>query len=341
MNNFSVNKAKALKILTVLAIFASLSLGVYSLAAKDITISIDDEKSEIVTYSNTVEELLKEKGIAFDSNTYINTPLDTKLKDNMNIIIKMPKSYTLTIGNEKSKIKSPYENVEDILKDQDIKLDQKDYTKPALDEKVKPETEIQVIKVKEVIEEFEKDIPHKNLTRKSDDLDIGIERIVQEGQNGLMNVKTKKIFENDKLVKEETIEEEIVKKPIPKITEKGTRNVASSSRGNFRYRKTLTMAATAYDLSYQSTGKTPGDRGYGVTASGTRARAGVVAVDPNVIPLGTKLYVESLDGSKDYGFCTAEDTGGAIKGNKIDLFFSSSSEVKNFGRRRVKVYILH
>ena len=100
------------------------------------------------------------------------------------------------------------------------------------------------------------------------------------------------------------------------------------------------MNATAYDLSFASTGKRPGDRGWGITASGTRARPGVVAVDPKVIPLGTTLYIQSLDGSKDYGFAIAEDKGGAIKGNRIDLFYDSNSEAMNFGRRQVKVYIL-
>ena len=71
-----------------------------------------------------------------------------------------------------------------------------------------------------------------------------------------------------------------------------------------------------------------------------KSKVGAVAVDPRVIPLGTKLYVESLDNTKDYGFCVAEDTGGAIKGNKIDLFFNTAGEVKNFGRRKVRVYIL-
>ena len=98
--------------------------------------------------------------------------------------------------------------------------------------------------------------------------------------------------------------------------------------------KVLTMNASAYDLSYASTGKNPGDKGYGITASGMKAGPGVVAVDPRVIPLGTKLYIEG------YGNAIAGDTGGAIKGNRIDLFFSSNSEAMNFGRRTVKVTIL-
>ncbi len=55
------------------------------------------------------------------------------------------------------------------------------------------------------------------------------------------------------------------------------------------------------------------------TAMGTRARVGAVAVDPRVIKLGSRLYVESMDGWPSYGYATAEDTGGAIKGKRIDL----------------------
>ena len=101
------------------------------------------------------------------------------------------------------------------------------------------------------------------------------------------------------------------------------------------------MTATAYTADYASTGKKPGDKYYGVTASGTRVRPGVVAVDRNVIPLGTKLYIQSTtNGRADYGYAVAEDTGGAIKGNKIDLYFETSKEVKSFGSRTVHVYVL-
>ena len=71
-----------------------------------------------------------------------------------------------------------------------------------------------------------------------------------------------------------------------------------------------------------------------------RAQRGVVAVDPRVIPLGTRLYIETADGSYIYGNAVAGDTGGAIKGNKIDLFMNSYSECMQFGRRTVNVYIL-
>ena len=71
------------------------------------------------------------------------------------------------------------------------------------------------------------------------------------------------------------------------------------------------------------------------TASGMKAAVGVVAVDPKVIPLGSKLYIEG------YGYAVAGDTGGAIKNNRIDLFFNTERECVNYGvKNNVKVYVL-
>ena len=114
----------------------------------------------------------------------------------------------------------------------------------------------------------------------------------------------------------------------------------AASRSGFRFSNAMDMAATAYDLSYESCGKYPDHPEYGITASGTKAQPGTVAVDPDVIPLGTKLYIASTDGSPDYGFATALDTGSAIKGYKIDLFMEDNQDALNFGIRQVKVYIL-
>lgn len=93
--------------------------------------------------------------------------------------------------------------------------------------------------------------------------------------------------------------------------------------------RTITMRSTAYTSDPSENG------GYSTTAMGTAIRYGVAAVDPNVIPLGTRLYIEG------YGYARAEDTGGAIKGNKIDLVFGSKSQSNRWGRRTVRVTILN
>jgi 3D (Asp-Asp-Asp) domain-containing protein/uncharacterized protein YabE (DUF348 family) len=103
--------------------------------------------------------------------------------------------------------------------------------------------------------------------------------------------------------------------------------ITTSSGTVLSYSKVLSMTATAYT-------------GGGTTATGTQARYGAIAVDPSVIPYGTKLYIVTEDGSWVYGEATAEDCGGAIKGNIIDLYFDSYSTCIQFGRRACTVYVL-
>jgi 3D (Asp-Asp-Asp) domain-containing protein len=110
---------------------------------------------------------------------------------------------------------------------------------------------------------------------------------------------------------------------------------AKASTADFSYSKVYTMVATAYTAGPESTGKSPGMPGYGITASGMRVRPGVVSVDPRVIPLGTQLYVEG------YGYSIAADTGGAIKGNRIDVYMESLSDAYRWGRKTVQVYVLN
>lgn len=90
------------------------------------------------------------------------------------------------------------------------------------------------------------------------------------------------------------------------------------------------MKATAYDPSPASNGGSRSGRG----STGLRIGHGLAAVDPNYIPLGTRLYIEG------YGYAVAGDTGGSVRGARIDLGFDSRAEVNRFGRRTVTVHIL-
>lgn len=340
MENNTVTRTWKFKVLTVLAMAATLSLGVFMYQGKNIILQVEDEITEVVSYSNTVEDFLKKENVLFGEGAYVNIPLDTKLEDNMHIIIKNPKAYTVSIGGMVGDVTSVHTTVGQVLEDVGIQLEGKDYVWPDPNTKIGPGSNIDVFRVVEVLETVETAIPFEKVGKNNNRLDKGVTNLVQKGEEGLKRIHYKKEYLNGELSSNIIHKEEIVVEPIPQITEKGTKDIIVTSRGNTDYRKAIDMSATAYDLSYASTGKRPGDKYYGITASGTKARPGVVAVDPRVIPLGTKLYVESTDGTKDYGFAVAEDKGGAIKGNKIDLFFETATEVRNFGRRKVKVYIL-
>ena len=96
---------------------------------------------------------------------------------------------------------------------------------------------------------------------------------------------------------------------------------------------------TAYCACEKCCGKTPDDPWYGITATGTRATEGrTVAVDPRVIPLGGTIYFEGPTGL--IGGYIAEDTGGAIKGNRIDLYFNSHEAALEWGVRELEVFVM-
>lgn len=97
---------------------------------------------------------------------------------------------------------------------------------------------------------------------------------------------------------------------------------------------TLHVVATGYTAGPESTGKSPGDVGYGVTKSGLPAARGICAVDTAVIPFGTVLYVPG------YGYAVAGDIGGAVKGNRIDLFFPTPDEARAWGVREVRAVLV-
>jgi 3D (Asp-Asp-Asp) domain-containing protein len=141
-------------------------------------------------------------------------------------------------------------------------------------------------------------------------------------------------YRNGKEVRRVKIGEEVLEPPQPRIYEIGVHgHIASRGAvgrsGAFRTVKVLTMHASAY-TPHRSGGGT----GTGRTATGLPAGYGLVAVDPRVIPLGTVLYIEG------YGMAIAADTGRAIRGHKIDLCFATRQQALQFGRRRVRVYIL-
>lgn len=237
--------------------------------------------------------------------------------------------------------KTSCKTVKELLSDLKIKVDDDDIVIPNLDTELKSEGKISIIKVDVKVIEKEVEAPFKTIKKKNKELTHKQSKILIQGVNGKNIVKCKEYYAGDKLIKEEVIHVETLVKPIDQIFEEGTKDVFTNDRGDFTARKAIKMVATAYEAGPRSTGKRPGDKGYGITASGARAKRGTVAVDPRVIPLGTKLYVKSLTpGVPDYGFAIAQDTGGAIKGNKIDLFMDTVWECLQFGRRPVMVYIL-
>ena len=340
MENYSLDKTSKFKVLIALMLTVSLSLGVYVYRAKTVEVQIDDQLMELKTYADTVENFLTKEEIVLEEGAYINHKLEMPIEDNMQIIIKNPKGYTISVGDNSFSVTSVHDKVADIISDLDIKIDHDDYTVPSMDSKVAKDATIEIYQYTEDTKVWELDIDFPVIEKKNKDLPKGTTKVIQKGVKGKRTKEVKMIYLNSKLVEETVLKDEVFLEPIEQIVEKGTKEVLAAPTRSGNLKAGIVMNATAYDLSYASTGKRPGDKYYGITASGTHVKPGTVAVDPKVIPLGTKLYIESMDSWPDYGYAVAEDKGSAIKGNKIDLFMESRSQCMQFGRRKVKVYIL-
>ena len=155
------------------------------------------------------------------------------------------------------------------------------------------------------------------------DLGPGRVKKVTEGVNGKKTVTVTRTLDEGKVV---ATKQDVKTEPAKDcVYQMGKQGFQYTDRGSFTRARVLTMESTAY---------LPTDGSQtGITATGRKAEYGIVAVDPRQIKLGTLLFVEG------YGFALAADTGGAIKGNKIDVCVHSRSQAMNWGRRKVQVHI--
>lgn len=347
METFRSNKDAYLKVLrskffiaTIISLTFALVFGVMAFH-KTIIINQNGHQMEVQTFALNVRAVLEKQGIEINENDYISPDIDSRLKDGDEIIIRKAFEVKLIDGGTENSVFTIEQTVEDLLMSQELTLNEFDTVDPELDEVVHEGTEITITRVSKetVYETYE--VPFKTVTKYTDDLEHGKTRKVQDGSSGIKEAKYEVIYENG-LEAERVLIEEIDRiVAVDEIIERGTAGFVVTSRGESRrYSNVYVMQASAYTAGYESTGKRPGDPYYGITSTGSQVRPGVVAVDPKVIPLGSRLYIESLDGKVSYGIAYAEDTGSAIKGNKIDLYYENYADALRFGRRQLRVYVL-
>ncbi|MFQ3549034.1 MAG: 3D domain-containing protein [Armatimonadota bacterium] len=233
------------------------------------------------------------------------------------------------IAGTKKHITTTQTTVGAALKEAGIVVEPLDEVTPATNEQLVNGMEIRVVQIREVIETRKELIAFEREKQFTHDLRPGIVKVVKPGQRGEKIVKFVVRYEDGKPVERKSVGAEVVKKPVNEVVQIGSAG-RYVSRGTFQSRKVLIMNASAYDPGPRSCGRYASGR----TANGMKAGYGIAAVDPKVIPLGTKLYIEG------YGHAVAADTGSAIKGHKIDLCYDTYAEAVRFGRKTVTVHIL-
>lgn len=342
-------RRKRISVLVLLVTLITVTLGtVYNVSAKEITITeINEftglnETQTVKTRRDNVEEVLADNGLDIGETDRINVPADKEVADNDDIVIKRGKRVKIKVGD--------YEEMATVTKaDVTDALVEAGYIPGELDRITSDGNTIELVSVSR-IDEVTTEVIGRGIDYVDDpDLPKGQERVVDEGEDGIKEIQHKVTYQNGKESARETTSEVVTVEPRNKVIARGTartasRNVSNSNNtksevddnggsvNGYKYKKKITMTATAYSTS-------PLENGGGTTsAMGNPLKYGIVAVDPGVIPLGSKVYVTSADGSWSYGVASAEDTGGAIKGNKIDLCYPT--DASSFGRRSCVVYVL-
>lgn len=299
------------------------------------TITIDNcgEKQTISLAKGTVEEVLSRTGITLSENQCVTPSLNTVISSDMNIYVYNAKTVKLTTYGTEMSIKAPEGTVENALGILGYDVTDDDILSVDRNAQVEEGMQITLKKVTYVDELSTEKIPYDTVEKDSDDILTGETEVAQNGADGEKEVTKRCKYIDRKYDSTSVISEKVTKEPVDKIVLNGTKRgtTTDTSGAPVSYRYMVSGSGTAYTAA-------PGS----LTATGAEVYEGGVAVNPAVIPYGSRLYIEAADGSHVYGYATAIDTGGALMDGSavVDLFYFSYDDCVNFGRRDVNVYVL-
>lgn len=321
-----VRRGRTLYLATAAVVLAALS-GAGAQPAEAISVELvwDGQLDHVVTTARTVAELLAERGIVLGPYDLVVPSFETPLRDGIRVTVFRAVPVKVTADGVTREVPVVGRVVADALARAGVVLGANDRVVPGLWEELRPGDHVRVVRVRQETVVRTQVIPRRVVERLVPGHLGQPARVLQTGQDGVVEHVYRLVFEDGKLVRKETISTRMVQQARPRVVRIGRGYVPS--RGLLAGRPLFLMVATAYAPHH--------GRGVdGVTATGLPARRGVVAVDPRVIPLGSVVYVEG------YGVALAADTGGAIRGNRVDVCFDTAREAYRWGRRTVRVYIL-
>lgn len=338
----------------VLAAALALLLSQSVFAQNSYVITDGDNVTVYQSYSSDPEEVLEEIGIELsEEDTYTTTYTDGVKTIN----IQRMQLVTVNHCGEMTDVGTYGETVGDLLGRIGISVGASDALSYDLDSLTFDGMVIDIVRKEVEVYEYDSVVPYETNYYEDSELAPGEEIVLIEGVNGVVHRKAQIILENGEEISREIVEEDVrveavnalvIRGPQTAITEQGGsydffvpdgsepcyrvegNTITTMTGATYTYTSTLQVSATAYSCEGRP----------GICYSGTVARVGAIAVDPKVIPLGSKMYIVSNDGEYVYGYCVAEDIGGGIKGNRVDLYFDTFAECYQFGVRKCTVYIL-
>lgn len=262
------------------------------------------------------------------------------------ITVQRAQDVTIQLFGEPTHVEAHGETVEQLLSRLNIELDENTVVSVPMDTVTTDGMELEVTRTVHTTETYSRDIPFETIYCDDSTLPVGTEKVISSGSNGEMRCTADVTYRNGQQVSRSVTQEQTVLQPKNAVVARGTApeesgsdmpiigdgTIITSTGETLTYTDVIPVLASAY---------TKTDEGCDdYTATGTLARVGAIAVDPTVIPYGTRMFIVSDDGAYVYGIATAEDCGGAIGGHRVDLYFDTTAECFEFGMRDCKVYIL-
>jgi 3D (Asp-Asp-Asp) domain-containing protein len=302
---------------------------------KHITFVHDGLTESIETRADTAGDLLAERNLARSPDDALSVDPTSPLTDGETVAYRAAVLVTVTIDGQSRTLRTPATNVAGLLAEQGVAYDRHDRVVPAPGTALANGTAVAVKHVDTWTETVRKAVAVKVVKRYAFTLPPGKTQVVDAGTPGVSETAYAVTRLPDRRTLRKTaLVSRILRAPRDRIVAEGIGEYAALSQLAQRgISGTLKLASAA--LSMVATAYTAGCGGCsGVTATGRPAGHGVVAVDPRVIPLGTHMYIPG------YGHAVAGDTGGAIRGHRIDLGFNSNAAANQFGRRAITVYLI-
>ena len=288
--------------------------------AVPVTIDDDGRQKTIFTTAQTVGEALVAQNIPLFEGDAISPNLSAPIAPDTTITIERSVPVEIAVDGKRIKTRTRAETVGGVLAQEGVMLVGQDYTRPAENAPLAAGQTVEIVRVTEALEIEQETTDFETIYMPDPNLEIDRQEVRQPGQQGITKTRTRVRYENGKEVFRQTEETWLAQEPADKIIAYGTNIIVrtlETADGEIEYWRKIRMLATSYSAA--TSGKSKDHPSYGITRTGLKAGYGVVAVDPGVVPLWSKVYVPG------YGEAVAGDTGGAILGKHIDLGFDEDN----------------
>ena len=296
---------------------------------KTITVKDNGQRRTLRGFgTGTIAEFLQKHDVHVSDRDRVRPALDSSVVNGETVEIVSPKPVTIDYEGKVEHRWTFAHTVGELLQTEGITLKPSDHMNLATNDRVTSGETVEIHSIVKKTTTQTQEIPFQTIRRNASDLVVGHKEYVTHGVKGLLEIQTTSVYRDGHKISQHVVKR-VVRNPVDAVVEVGTMQLVhhpvlatrSANPDPGLIRRSLTVLATAYAAG-------------GLTATGVPAQPGVIAVDPSVIPLGSRVYIPGI------GTVVAADTGSAIIGDHIDICMASNAQADAWGARTITIYVL-